>query len=744
MGMNVGSLFASLTLQHEQFSTGLRTATREVQQTESAMARSMNSIAHVGKEAMHLLGIAMGAELAMQVAEGAHALLEYAGHLNVVAQQTGTTVEQYQILSRAAIQAGVSTETMDTALGRLQRSLGQAQGGNEQMIRSFERFGLTRPQIMALHDAGDAFVTLAQHGEHFATTQGEVAAGSAIMGRNFAQNLPLFREVGDGYDEIARQAEHAGLITAEQAHEAHEASVQLELLSWTIKNNLAIALADLLPYIEDIIAALGRIIGAARDAINAIAAIRVPSITGQGSTIGTIAGQGFRNAADATSRAILGPGITNLIEGSVNLGNARRAAAGVDIPITDHTGDLNPDFGGGHHGGRGHHARAAHVDDPLRSARDHLRTLMDETDALGLNAGEQARNNNLRQSGLATMDKFNAAVDAARRTGNAATLAHVTSLRDQALKLHDGIVAATDTHALEEYNHWLDETARTTEQAIRLDGLDESKREMAQFYIDISNERHRLGLDDGRNTADGSIEVGRLHLSEGEQALRDMHLGHVRATAATAQQTAATEKLSQALQDAQQHAEQMGQALAQIGTDMLDSLIFGTKSWQQTFSDAIMALGRLMVQELVTRPLQEMIIGWAQAMAKSGGGILGRLLGGLTGGVGGIDKIGSASNAGWDAFTFGKAEGGPVSGGGSYWVGERGPELFQPAVNGRIVPNSSFGGGGGMTFNIDARGSTNPAETQRLIHESIAQALPVITEAAHAKTMRRLSRPRMG
>jgi hypothetical protein len=46
----------------------------------------------------------------------------------------------------------------------------------------------------------------------------------------------------------------------------------------------------------------------------------------------------------------------------------------------------------------------------------------------------------------------------------------------------------------------------------------------------------------------------------------------------------------------------------------------------------------------------------------------------------------------------GRAFGGMVTGGEMYAVGERGPELFIPASNGEIVPNSRLGGG--PTYNI--------------------------------------------
>ena len=81
--------------------------------------------------------------------------------------------------------------------------------------------------------------------------------------------------------------------------------------------------------------------------------------------------------------------------------------------------------------------------------------------------------------------------------------------------------------------------------------------------------------------------------------------------------------------------------------------------------------------------------------------------------------------------------------GKSYWVGERGPEMFRPTQNGQIIPNSRVGGGGGPVFNIDARGSTNPAETKRMIGEALFAAMPTFTQNAVAATKSNFSRPRL-
>jgi len=54
---------------------------------------------------------------------------------------------------------------------------------------------------------------------------------------------------------------------------------------------------------------------------------------------------------------------------------------------------------------------------------------------------------------------------------------------------------------------------------------------------------------------------------------------------------------------------------------------------------------------------------------------------------------------------FFRANGGPVSAGKSYMVGERGPEMFTPNTGGRVTPNSDLGGTTNIVVNVDASGS---------------------------------------
>lgn len=55
-----------------------------------------------------------------------------------------------------------------------------------------------------------------------------------------------------------------------------------------------------------------------------------------------------------------------------------------------------------------------------------------------------------------------------------------------------------------------------------------------------------------------------------------------------------------------------------------------------------------------------------------------------------------------------RAMGGPVAAGGSYLVGEKGPEIFMPNTGGRIIPNGASGGG--MSIHVTVPADRDPSK----------------------------------
>ncbi len=90
--------------------------------------------------------------------------------------------------------------------------------------------------------------------------------------------------------------------------------------------------------------------------------------------------------------------------------------------------------------------------------------------------------------------------------------------------------------------------------------------------------------------------------------------------------------------------------------------------------------------------------------AAAGGGAGGGLAEALTSALGG-------------AFSGARAGGGPVTPGGAYLVGERGPEVFRPASAGSVEPAI-----GGLTVNVTVQGEGGPPSLLRS-EAQIAQAL---------------------
>jgi hypothetical protein len=85
---------------------------------------------------------------------------------------------------------------------------------------------------------------------------------------------------------------------------------------------------------------------------------------------------------------------------------------------------------------------------------------------------------------------------------------------------------------------------------------------------------------------------------------------------------------------------------------------------------------------------------------------------------GGISEFDALTLAGISGT---RASGGPVMGGGTYLVGERGPELFTPGASGSITPNNAMGGGG-ITVNVNGG---DPNSIVRALQQYVRQSGPV-------------------
>ena len=152
----------------------------------------------------------------------------------------------------------------------------------------------------------------------------------------------------------------------------------------------------------------------------------------------------------------------------------------------------------------------------------------------------------------------------------------------------------------------------------------------------------------------------------------------------------------QKLTKEQEAAKTAAQQLKDVYTDIGMSIKSGIVDAIQGAVDGTKTLGEVAsgVLKNIANKVLDVAINMALFGAMSGTGTGGGLLGGL--------------------FKP-RANGGPVTGGSTYLVGERGPELFVPSRSGTIVANDKLGGGGStsVVVNVDASGSKVEGDDQQ-------------------------------
>lgn len=87
-----------------------------------------------------------------------------------------------------------------------------------------------------------------------------------------------------------------------------------------------------------------------------------------------------------------------------------------------------------------------------------------------------------------------------------------------------------------------------------------------------------------------------------------------------------------------------------------------------------------------------------------------------------VDAIKGAFSSAKSVISGARANGGSVSSGKSFLVGERGPEVFTPSSNGRITSNRNMGGGG-ISLNVVVNGDISGKELIEKVSDGIMNTL---------------------
>ena len=251
-----------------------------------------------------------------------------------------------------------------------------------------------------------------------------------------------------------------------------------------------------------------------------------------------------------------------------------------------------------------------------------------------------------------------------------------------------------------------DETVRLTDIQVKhhqnivaeakkeLDAINEKKNKFQDFLKQQQRTKELLQgtLNGNREEVELQHAINDAVLIHGEQN-RQKITDILTANQGLEEQASKTKEVGDAAEGLKDQFKQIGESVRQDLVGNLREAITGS----QSFGEALGNVLNNLKNKLLDIALDKAIQGIGKAIMPSGGG------GGFFSGL------------------FGRARGGPVSAGGAFVVGERGPEILQMgSKGGNIIPNNKIGGGGTtnmVTVNVDASGSSvqgNSADAQQL------------------------------
>lgn len=205
--------------------------------------------------------------------------------------------------------------------------------------------------------------------------------------------------------------------------------------------------------------------------------------------------------------------------------------------------------------------------------------------------------------------------------------------------------------------------------------VDDAARKAARKRMD-ENDKEMEALDAKARAmeamAEKRMEASRIE-SEGEEAIRE-----------------SMEKTSRELAKQKDVAQELGMTFSSAFEDA----IIGGRGLQSVLGGLAQDVARIFLRKTLTEPMAAGLSGLFKDM-----------------------DIGS-----W--FSGARAGGGPVSSGGTYLVGENGPELFTPGASGSITPNHALGGGVSVAVNII--GAPSQPQVQQRSDGNGAMTLDVI------------------
>lgn len=178
--------------------------------------------------------------------------IEAGTQLERTAVRLGTTIHELQALQLAAQEAGLSADTMSTAMRFLNRNI--AEGGAKRA--EFAKLGIALSDAAGkARPAGDVMEDLADAMAKMEDPAKRTQIAMSLMGRGGAEMIPLLSKGGDAFREARKDLDELGGGLSEEfvsaTKKAEEANVKFSLTFRTLKSEIAMEVLPSLQWLTE-------------------------------------------------------------------------------------------------------------------------------------------------------------------------------------------------------------------------------------------------------------------------------------------------------------------------------------------------------------------------------------------------------------------------------------------------------------------------------------------------------------
>lgn len=227
-----------------------------IAQFETEMKKATGSLDRFGTKSKSI-GDSIGRNLglgisAVVVGFGALAksTLDSADNLKDMSARLGVSVKDLASFKLAADQSGSSLENVGAGIAKLTKNIGLAEAGNKQMAQALQELGITA------RDPKEAFFQLADAVKRIEDPSKRAALLSAVLGKSYADLIPLLSEGGEGLRKSAQESESFADAMARLAPHADQFNDNLAKLKLNIAALTGGLLQSVVPLINDIAEAM--------------------------------------------------------------------------------------------------------------------------------------------------------------------------------------------------------------------------------------------------------------------------------------------------------------------------------------------------------------------------------------------------------------------------------------------------------------------------------------------------------